>query len=154
MSQHQLVKRLRDIFLFIYSYFIAHLTMNPASEWFYGTIQQKFGLAGASLASSSEMNQCIEDLGLGSMESIEQGMLLRKNECFFLFTYFALTYLHNLLYLITSFMTKSTKFRKWRWSEKEAKWCTTKKTFGARILIPNGNATIHDRKSAKEFSWL
>ena len=52
--------------------------MNPASEWFYGTIQQKFGLAGASLASSSEMNQCIEDLGLGSMESIEQGMLLRK----------------------------------------------------------------------------
>ena len=52
--------------------------MNPASEWFYGTIQQKFGLAGASHASSSEMNQCIEDLGLGSIESIEQGMLLRK----------------------------------------------------------------------------
>ena len=85
MSQHQLVKRLRDIFLFIYSYFITHLTMNPASEWFYGTIQQKFGLAGASLASSSEMNQCIEDLGLGSMESIEQGMLLRKKRVFLLY---------------------------------------------------------------------
>ena len=56
--------------------------MNPASEWFYGTIQQKFGLAGASLASSSEMNQCIEDLGLGSMESIEQGMLLRDKRVF------------------------------------------------------------------------
>ena len=110
MSQHQLVKRLRDIFLFMYSYFITHLTMNPASEWFYGTIQQKFGLAGASLASSSEMNQCIEDLGLGSMESIEQGMLLRKKRVFLSI----LTYLHNLLYLITSFMTKSTKFRKWR----------------------------------------
>ena len=54
--------------------------MNAASEWFYGTIQQKFGLAGASHASSSEMNQCIEDLGLGSIESIEKGMLLRKNE--------------------------------------------------------------------------
>ena len=82
MSQHQLVKRLRDIFLFMYSYFITHLTMNPASEWFYGTIQQKFGLAGASLASSSEMNQCIEDLGLGSMESIEQGMFLGKIRVF------------------------------------------------------------------------
>ena len=61
--------------------------MNPASEWFYGTIQQKFGLAGASLASSSEMNQCIEDLGLGSMESIEQGMLLRKKRVFLLLLY-------------------------------------------------------------------
>ena len=66
-------------YLFVYLQLLHyHLTMNPASEWFYGTIQQKFGLAGASLASSSEMNQCIEDLGLGSMESIEQGMLLRK----------------------------------------------------------------------------
>ena len=66
--------------------------MNPASEWFYGTIQQKFGLAGASLASSSEMNQCIEDLGLGSMESIEQGMLLPKKLVFIFIHAFSLLY--------------------------------------------------------------
>ena len=45
--------------------------MDTTSDWFYTSIQQKRTLG--MLASASEIRKSLEDLGLGSWESIEKG---------------------------------------------------------------------------------
>ena len=51
--------------------FSTQLTMDTTSDWFYTSIQQKRTLG--MLASAFEITKSLEDLGLGSWESIEKG---------------------------------------------------------------------------------
>ena len=51
--------------------------MDPTSDWFYNSIQQKRTLSSSTLASALEINKSLKDLGLGSWESIETGMRVR-----------------------------------------------------------------------------
>ena len=62
--------------------------MDSTSDWFYKSIQQRRTLSISTLASAFEINKSLEDLGLGSFESIETGeqetsryfILLKKME--------------------------------------------------------------------------